>query len=281
MKNTADIAKNHTPFSIFHVRYFVLLCLGFLFFTNELLAQDTAPSSTLDSIPEKEIKLGKGRVVFEKQTNENKSPKEIKKEERLKRIQEIKNSEKVTKEQRNKNVTPEEKTGIAKLFDRNAKKAPLRAVLLSAALPGAGQAFNRRYWKIPIVAGGVGATLGLIVANTKLYKRYRMAYLYRVDGDSLTVDNYEGLYSDSNLKAIRNIYQKNVELSYIAFVGVYVLTGVDAFVDAHLQTFDVSEDLSMRIAPKLAVDPFRGQTTIGVGLTLLPNTKKPKPPIIW
>jgi hypothetical protein len=138
-----------------------------------------------------------------------------------------------------------EKSARRRLFARDSVPSPRKAVILSVIVPGGGQIYNRKYWKLPIVYGGFGAFGYLIVANGVRFRTYKKAYLYREDGNPSTVDPFEE-YSSDDLRTLRNAYQKNMELSAVGLLLVYTLGSIDAFVDAHLATFDVSDDLSVR-----------------------------------
>jgi hypothetical protein len=145
--------------------------------------------------------------------------------------------------------------------------SPKKASIYSAVLPGLGQAYNKKYWKMPIIYGAFG-TLGYLIAdNNKQYKTYRLAYRYRTDGNSFTTDGFEGIYTDENLKLLRDHYRRNVELLSIITFAVYAINIIDASVDAHLFEFDVSDDVSLSIEPSiLPLGP--AQYTNGVTLTL-------------
>lgn len=125
---------------------------------------------------------------------------------------------------------------------------PTWAAFYSAVIPGLGQLYNQKYWKIPIVYGGLITSIYFIDFNSDLYHTYQDAYIARVDEDSTTIDNFP-FYSDANIKELRDYYRRNLELSYIATGVVYLLNIVDATVDAHLFEFDVSDDLGMMIEP--------------------------------
>ncbi len=182
------------------------------------------------------------------------------------------NGEVVNKEIPADTIAPSKaKELIGKALDRK-KKAPLKAVLFSAILPGSGQAFNKRYWKIPIVYGGLGVASYFVAFNTKEHKKFKFAYRNALD-DDLNNDPLLEQYAIGDLATIRDNYRKNLEVSYIGMVVVYVLTGIDAFVDAHLQTFDVSDDLSLDWQPKLMRQPGTVQPAVGIGLTLRPKRK--------
>lgn len=141
---------------------------------------------------------------------------------------------------------------------------PARATLYSAILPGAGQIYNRKYWKAPIVWGGLGLSINFIQHNTKQYERYRDGYVALIDGDPGTVSEFEG----GNAQSVRDVadtYHKWRDQSYLALVGVYILNVVDASVDAHFVRFDVGEDLSLNLAPSPLI---AGQAAPGLSLVL-------------
>ena len=131
------------------------------------------------------------------------------------------------------------------------RHSPRKATILSAVVPGAGQIYNRKYWKAPIVWAGIGISYSYIQANTKEYKRYRTAYLALVDDDPATVDEFNGQYDPGEVRRVMEVYQRWRDISYIALAGVYVLNIIDASVDAHFVRFDVSPDLSLNIGPSL------------------------------
>lgn len=134
-----------------------------------------------------------------------------------------------------------------------AKKyhSPKKAALLSTALPGAGQIYNRKWWKVPVIYAGAGALTYSFQFNQSRYVKYRDAYKYRIDGDAGTVDNYVGIYSDDNLNTLQQYYHRYRDLTVIGFAALYALNIIDASVDAHLYNFDVSDDLSFNIQPTL------------------------------
>jgi hypothetical protein len=126
--------------------------------------------------------------------------------------------------------------------------SPAKAVLYSAILPGLGQAYNKKYWKIPVIYAGIGVLVYAIDFNQKNYSTYKDAFIKRTDGDSTTTDNYPR-YTDDNLKTLFQFYRRNRDLSYILISTLYVLNILDAYVDAELFHFDVSDKLSMRSTP--------------------------------
>jgi hypothetical protein len=120
---------------------------------------------------------------------------------------------------------------------------PAKAAFYSAVLPGLGQAYNKKYWKIPLVYGAIGTSLYFYIDNNKKYHDYRDAYKRRLEG--YNDDNYKYL-DDSRLIAGQKFYQRNRDLSALFVVGFYVLNIIDANVDAALIQFNVNERLSMR-----------------------------------
>ncbi|MEE4177043.1 MAG: DUF5683 domain-containing protein [Bacteroides sp.] len=132
--------------------------------------------------------------------------------------------------------------------------SPGRAAMLSATLPGLGQAYNRAYWKIPIIYAGFGGVAYAVNFNNDNYQEMRRAYLAKVDGNPNTPDNYP-LYTDASLKRAMEYYRRNLELSFILGAALYLLNILDANVQAHLMDFDVSEDISMKIEPRMDPSP--------------------------
>jgi hypothetical protein len=140
--------------------------------------------------------------------------------------------------------------------------APSKAAFYSALVPGLGQAYNKRYWKIPIVYGAIGTGVGIYVWNDQRYDRYRSAYKQRLEGQP---DEFLGIYSDQILINAQRQFQRNRDLALIATIGLYVLNIVDANVDAHLKQFNVDQNLSLR--PDILWNPIDLQPQIGITLT--------------
>jgi hypothetical protein len=138
--------------------------------------------------------------------------------------------------------------------------APSKAAFYSAIVPGLGQAYNKKYWKIPLVYGAMGTSMYFYVTNNKKYHSYRYAYKRRLEG--FTDDQYEYL-NDSQLIQAQRFFQRNRDLSLLVTVGFYILNIVDANVDAHLMQFNVNDKLS------LAPDVFQNDLTAkpNLGLT--------------
>ncbi|MFC2100441.1 DUF5683 domain-containing protein [Bacteroidota bacterium] len=143
--------------------------------------------------------------------------------------------------------------------------SPKKATLYSMILPGLGQAYNKKYLKIPAIYAVGGVLYYFIQFNNKKYNTFKEAYNIRTDNDTNTIDDYT-YYSVDNLLTLRNYYRRNLELTYILSVVVYLLNIIDASVDAHLFYYDVSEDLSMGIEPAL-LPINRNQYYSGIKLT--------------
>jgi hypothetical protein len=139
---------------------------------------------------------------------------------------------------------------------QETEHSPRRAAILSAIVPGTGQAYNRKYWKMPIVYAA-GITGGyLISSNHKEWKIYRQAYIFRTDDDPDTMDDFPN-YTAQQLRVFRDYYRRNMELSVMLSTAVYLLQILDATVDAHLFDFDVSNNLALRFEP-FVIPAFAG-----------------------
>ena len=126
--------------------------------------------------------------------------------------------------------------------------SPARAAFYSAVLPGLGQAYNKKYWKIPILYGG-GLVLGYFINyNQQLYKQYRDGLIAILDQDDRTVPFDERLGQDDYQRAV-DYWRRNRDLLMIGVVVIYVMSIVDAHVDAHLDLFTVEDDISLNLEP--------------------------------
>jgi len=119
---------------------------------------------------------------------------------------------------------------------------PSKAAFYSAVLPGLGQAYNKKYWKIPIVWGAIGTGVYFFVRNDKQFDRYRDAYKSRLAG--YTTDEFYGSISDDGLIRAQEQFRRNKEMSVLITLGLYALNIIDANIDAHLLQFNVDENLS-------------------------------------
>lgn len=165
-----------------------------------------------------------------------------------------------------KSETPTNST--AALTDTLQKSHSVRkATLLSTLLPGAGQVYNKKVWKVPIIYAAFGSLVYLIKFNSDRFNTYENALLYRYDDDPATIDAYQGLYSDDNLKSLRDFYRRNRDLSFVGVSLVYVLNIIDAHVDAHLFNFNVDDNLSLNWSPVMNPAPGYAQAGISLHLT--------------
>ena len=123
---------------------------------------------------------------------------------------------------------------------------PARAAFYSALVPGLGQAYNKKYWKVPIVYIGLGVGIYSYTWNQKKYHDYRNEYKRRLDGTS-DPDHpiYGGLDNDRLIRA-QKFHQRNRDLSALITAGIYILNIIDANIDAHLMQFNVNDNLSLK-----------------------------------
>lgn len=159
-----------------------------------------------------------------------------------------------------KKTAKDEKRDSLSLTGITAKKA-----LYWSLVPGGGQIYNKKYWKLPIVYGLLGAGVYFISSNSINLKKYNSAMDIRFGGG---VDPYNGLLSDEQLIANRNYYRRNVQLSVFGTVGIYGLSIMDAVVDAHLKPYDINENLSLKIKPKVLTVSNNSVPSLAISLTL-------------
>lgn len=153
---------------------------------------------------------------------------------------------------RNKKFDSTSKKNFLSLDSVSKKHNPKIATFRSAVLPGWGQAYNKKYWKIPIIYGALGTTTVVFIYNLNTYKKLRQAVIYRLDTDTSNdklIDPQFINLSTASISSYRNSFRQNVDYSVLAFLIIWALNVVDATVDAHLQTFDVSDDIGLRIKP--------------------------------
>ena len=140
-------------------------------------------------------------------------------------------------------------------------KKPKRAAIYSAIIPGAGQIYTEKYWKVPIIYAGLITSAYYINESNNLYLSYKNSYLDRLEGNS--IDPVYEEYSDSQLITLTNHHKRNREISTFCFIGIYLINIIDASVNAHLFNYDVSEDLSINIQPTF----FSQSNTTGILLS--------------
>jgi len=145
---------------------------------------------------------------------------------------------------------------------------PKRALWLALVIPGGGQIYNRKYWKLPIVYGGFMGCIYALTWNNMMYKDYSQAYLDIMDDDPGTASYNKFLHlgrqiNDSNIERYKTIfksrkdrYRRYRDLSFFVMVGIYALSVIDAYVDAELSVFDISKDLSLKVQPAVMGNPL-------------------------
>ena len=167
------------------------------------------------------------------------------------------------------------KKNILSLDTSALKYNPKVATFRSAVLPGWGQAYNKKYWKIPIIYGALGITAGVFSYNLKTYKKLRQAIILRSDTDPANdslVDPRFINFSTESIRSYRNSFRQNVDYSVLVFIIFWGLNVVDATVDAHLKSFDVSDNISLKIKPGYNPNTNKG----GISLVFSFKDKQPK-----
>lgn len=130
------------------------------------------------------------------------------------------------------------------------KHSPTKATIYSAVLPGLGQAYNQKYWKIPVIYGLGGLLVYNITSSNTKYVDYRDALYARQDEDALTIDTeYLTIYSDSQLITRKDFYKRKRDINIIYALLLYTANIIDATVDAHLMHFEVGEKYIMTLEP--------------------------------
>ena len=141
-------------------------------------------------------------------------------------------------------------------LDTFPKHSPKTATWLSVAVPGLGQAYNKKYWKIPVVYAAIGVPLYFALDQQSKFNDFKDAYLFRVDDNPNTEDDkYIGVYSDDQLLSLIDIHRRNRDLLFLLTGVAYALNILDAAVDAHLYYFEVSDDLSASLKPSFQFAP--------------------------
>ena len=152
---------------------------------------------------------------------------------------------------------------------------PTKATWLALVIPGGGQIYNRKYWKLPIFYGGFAGCAYALTWNSKMYKDYSTAYKDAMNGNmqsSSITDLLPPGYkiSETQLKELlrkrKDTYRRYRDLSIFAFIGVYLLSVIDAYVDAELSNFDSTPDLSMKVEPAVIDNRINNSSNRSVGL---------------
>lgn len=166
------------------------------------------------------------------------------------------------------------------IFEKRKKinpLAPSKAAFYSAVLPGLGQIYNRRYWKVPIVYAVIGTGVYAYTYNDDLYDRFRTAFKRRQAG--FTDDEFYDINGDNPIGADPDLdaddlerqqenYQRDRDLALVITIAMYALNIIDANVDAHLKQFNIDEDLSMDFKPYLELNPITNNPNYGIAFTI-------------
>jgi len=164
---------------------------------------------------------------------------------------------KITPEKIDSIATPQKKVYKNRYDSATKAHSPRVAAIRSALLPGLGQIYNKKYWKLPIVYGALGTTAGIFIYNLGYYKDTRFAYkvkynmrVYHTDSSLYNqIKNELKPIDENSLRSYRNQFRRDLDYTAIFFLVFWGLNVVDAAVDAHLKSFDVSPDLSLQIKP--------------------------------
>ena len=130
------------------------------------------------------------------------------------------------------------------------KHSPTLASLMSMVVPGSGQVYNKKYWKVPVLYVGMGTLIYFTLDNRKVYLKYREAYIFKTDKDESTIDPYPD-FSASDVETEMNKWRRYRDMNIIFLSVVYVLNIIDASVDANFFDYDISNDLSLKLNPTI------------------------------
>jgi len=173
----------------------------------------------------------------------------------------------------------------APLPDSGARAKPVnypkKAAIRSALFPGLGQIYNKKYWKLPIVYGALGTSAGIFMYNLKYYRKFRLAYRVKYNINTLNdstdynkVDQTIFPLSIETLRVNRDEFRRNIDYSVLAFIVLWGLNVVDAAVDAHLRSFDVTPDISLKVKP--AYNPAFNTAGLSLVFTIGKNSSARK-----
>ncbi len=256
-----------------HFFFCMFLCLLFV----KGLGQRDSLTSVKDSLRTTFKKGGENplpTVVFKDTV-----PASYKKKVHIPTLTEVRILEKKVLDFANKQIPP----SISEIYMPmdSGRQRPSVTYKRALILPGWGQAYNRSYWKIPIVYAGLGTAGYFAYFNHKEYKKYQLAYLYAIDNDPntlpTTIDPDLENAPPEGIRTYREQYRANRDNMILVFAGLYTLQAIEAYIHTHLKYFDVSDDLSIHVYPYMEPD-HKGQpgyrlrsglsATTGIGLKL-------------
>lgn len=153
-----------------------------------------------------------------------------------------------------------------RFFKDSTRTSAKDAALLGGMFPGLGQIYNRKYWKLPIVYGGIAGSIYWLASSAIKTKEYN-GYLIKAAKNEPLPPNI-AIYGTSQIESIRNTHRRNVQLATFVTVMVWGFTIIDAAVDAHIRPFDVSDNLSMQIKPSIHQFQQENYFALSVNLNL-------------
>lgn len=167
-----------------------------------------------------------------------------------------------------KKDVPKVKETAADSLPKKKLHSPRKAGIYSAILPGLGQAYNRKYWKIGVIGVGTAALVYSYQFSLRNYRLHKNELILR-QSDAISGFNEDlALYSDSDLNELQDFYRRNRDLTVIGFALLYTLNIIDATVDAHFFDFNMSDDLSLQIRPEPVYNAFSARSSLGLGINL-------------
>ena len=148
---------------------------------------------------------------------------------------------------------------------------PKKSMWLAIVFPGGGQIYNRKYWKLPIIYGGFMGCFYALNWNNTMYRDYSQAYIDIMDSDENTKSFMNFLPAGYNVeqnmsrlqdlfKRKKNFYRRYRDMSLFCMIGVYLVSIIDAYVDAEMSSFDISKDLSIKLSPAVINDRLNART---------------------
>lgn len=147
---------------------------------------------------------------------------------------------------------------------------PKKSAVIGLSIPGGGQIYNRKYWKAPIALGAYVGMIYVIDFNQDIYRRLSVAYQSSLKNETHEFSNLPG-FNTRTLRSLRDAYDKRTQMSYVGAIFVHFLVALEAFVDAHLQDFDISEDLTLRYKPDIIIPPIGSNPYFGLSFTIQLN----------
>ena len=238
--------------------------MALVFFLPRLGLAQVIPTDTVETVVDSVVQGGKSSIKGNTAIEDTVAKPVVKGRKGA-----IKNADSPKPEENMGPVRPEEsQPGIAKKKHPNRKTFydPKIAVRRSLILPGLGQIYNDSWWKVPIIYGGFAVFGVFIVQNHSEYKAWDR--IVKCKDDSLACDVYPG-YDMATVISFREYHRRYRDLNVIFAALWYTLNGVEAYVNAHMKGFNVSDDLSLHVNPNIGFDPFRRKSMfVGASLSL-------------